>query len=88
MKPEYIKGFIIGFLLLCVYSYRGTDNSRVSTFSDSMFIKPLLQKNIVVTTNHDYVLKLIKNGYICEDVDVFDNGYTSNVKKYYTMVKY
>jgi hypothetical protein len=92
MKKQ-ITGFIAALVLFVMYSYKTTNGDIVHETSSRARYNisiPLAQKNIIVTSNHDYVKKLIVKGYVCEDVDiVFFGAYSKSTnKKYYTMIKY
>ena len=97
MKKQ-ITGFIAALILFMMYSYKTTNGEIINQMHVShnkiryTLTIPLAQKKIVVTSNHDYVEKLMSKGYVCEDVDIVENfkGAYSNSKtsKFYTMIKY
>lgn len=48
---------------------------------------PIKQSYFIVTTEHRKALKLIKEGWELQDVDVSQGAYSQSVK-YYTLIKY
>jgi hypothetical protein len=78
---------IIGgaFILFSVMSYTTTDGER--TIPHRAFC-PLKQKGVVVTKNIKYVNRLMKKGWVVQDVDVTGQDYYNDIEKYYTLIKY
>ena len=84
-------------IIICVFfgalgllSYTSTSGTHVKDTVNSnsrVYVMPLKQKNVVVTSDYDAMKRMLHRGYVCEDVDL---AFYSNTKakKYYTMVKY
>ena len=81
-----ILGMIGGaFVLVVIMSYTASDGSRHRT---ERLCVPLKQKGIAVTTDYAKVNKLIKKGWVIEDVDITGDGYHGHIQKFYTLIKY
>ena len=81
-----ILGMIGGaFVLVVIMSYTTTDNRNDYRKVVSV---PLKQKGIFVTTDYAKVNKLIKKGWVVEDVDITGDGYYGSIQKFYTLIKY
>jgi hypothetical protein len=81
-----ILGMIGGaFVLLVVMSYNTTNNRGIM---NPTTIIPLKQKGVFVTTDRAKVNKLIKKGWVVEDVDVILLEWKYETLKYYTLIKY
>jgi uncharacterized membrane protein len=84
-----ILGMIGGaFVLLVVMSYNTTNNAKIKGIMNPTTIIPLKQKGVFVTTDHAKVNKLIKKGWVVEDVDVISSEWKSEILNYYTLIKY
>lgn len=84
-----ILGMIGGaFVLLVVMSYNTTNNRGIRGIMNPTTIIPLKQKGVFVTTDHVKVNKLIKKGWVVEDVDVISSEWKSEILNYYTLIKY
>ena len=81
-----ILGMIGGaFVLVVIMSYTASDGSRHRT---ERLCVPLKQKGIAVTKNIKYVNRLMKKGWVVQDVDVTGQDYYNDIEKYYTLIKY
>jgi hypothetical protein len=81
-----ILGMIGGaFVLLVIMSYNTTETRGIMNPTS---IVPLKQKGVFVTTDYAKVNKLIKKGWVVEDVDMTGDGYHVYVQKFYTLIKY
>jgi len=71
---------IIGgvFILFSVMSYTATDGND---YKYNRTVVPLKQKGVIVTKNIEYVNRLMKKGWVVQDVDVTGHDY-------YTLIKY
>jgi hypothetical protein len=78
---------IIGgaFILFSVMSYTSTDGRIYDNYRT---VVPLKQKGVVVTKNIEYVNRLMKKGWVVQDVDVTGQDYYNDIEKYYTLIKY
>jgi hypothetical protein len=84
-----ILGTIGGaFVLLAVMSYNTTDNQSIRSHRSNTTIIPLKQKGVFVTTDYAKVNRLIKKGWIVEDVDIISSEWKSEILNYYTLIKY
>lgn len=73
------------FMLFSIMSYTASDGGSHRT---ERLCVPLKQKGIVVTTNYAKVNRLIKNGWIVQDVDITGDGYHGSIQQFYTLIKY
>jgi hypothetical protein len=83
-----ILGMIGGAFVLVVimsYSYSTTESKGIMNPTS---IVPLKQKGVFVTTDYAKVNKLIKKGWVVEDVDVILLEWKYETLKYYTLIKY
>jgi len=78
---------IIGgaFILFSVMSYTSTDGRMYGGYRT---VVPLKQKGVVVTKNIEYRNRLMKKGWVVQDVDVTGQDYYNDIEKYYTLIKY
>lgn len=78
-------------LSVMISSFQSIDGkSYVNTyqrFATGQCVIPIKQSYFIVTTDHRKALKLIKEGWELQDVDVSQGAYSSPVK-YYTLIKY
>ena len=73
------------FILFSIMSYTATDGNMYGGYKT---VVPLKQKGIFVTKNIEYVNRLMKKGWVVQDVDVTGQDYYSDIEKYYTLIKY
>jgi hypothetical protein len=78
---------IIGgvFIIFSIMSYTATNGN---TYANYTTVVPLKQKGIFVTTDYAKVNKLIKKGWIVQDVDITGDGYHGHIQNFYTLIKY
>ncbi len=76
------------FIVFSVMSYSTTDGRNSNGGFSATIIIPLKQKGIVVTDNIKQVYKLIKKGWVVEDVDIIGESYHRDIERYYTLIKY
>ena len=75
-------------LSVMISSFQSIDGKAyVNTYSKAQYSLPIKQSYFIVTTEHRKALKLIKEGWELQDVDVSQGAYSSPVK-YYTLIKY
>jgi hypothetical protein len=77
------------FIVLSLLSYNTTDGRHTSEISrgfSTTVVLPLKQKAIIVTTNFKKISRLMRKGWIIENVDVIDR--TNYHIEYYTLIKY
>lgn len=86
MKKIFL-GIILGITLCFIMSYTSIDGANGNS-TQTVYPVPIIQKNVIVTTSKDYMLKLIKRGgYVVQDVDLsYRNEFS--VKYHYTIIKY
>lgn len=80
-------GALLAFTVFLILSYKTTNNQFATGNSREVYNIPLMQKSVTVTTSKEQMLRLIKNGYIVQDVDVSFSG-TDYYKYHYTLIKY
>jgi hypothetical protein len=81
-----ILGMIGGaFVLLVIMSYNTTETRGIMNPTS---ILPLKQKGVFVTTDYAKVNKLIKKGWVMEDVDMTGESYNRDIQAHYTLIKY
>jgi hypothetical protein len=83
-----ILGMIGGAFVLVVimsYSYSTTESKGIM---NPTAIVPLKQKGVFVTTDYAKVNKLIKKGWVMEDVDMTGESYNRDIQAHYTLIKY
>lgn len=76
-------------LSVIISSFQSIDSKEayVSPYSRGQYSLPIKQTYFIVTTEHRKALKLIKEGWELQDVDVSQGAYSQPVK-YYTLIKY
>ena len=81
-----ILGMIGGaFVLVVIMSYNTTETKFIQNPTS---IVPLKQKGVFVTTDYAKVNKLIKKGWVVEDVDMTGESYNRDIQAHYTLIKY
>lgn len=71
-----------------ISSFQSIDGKAyVNTYSHGQYSLPIKQSYFIVTEDHRKALKLIKEGWELQDVDVSQGAYSAPVK-YYTLIKY
>lgn len=79
-------GLIIFIMFL--FSYKNTNNDKLSFEpSRTMYQLPLKQRDVIVTDEHTEMKKLIKKGYVVEDVDISFSS-PNNHNSVYTLILY
>ena len=73
------------FMLFSMMSYTASDGRSHRT---ERLCVPLKQKGIVVTTSDEKVNRLIKKGWVVEDVDIAGDRYHGSIQQFYTLIKY
>jgi len=81
-------GAIIAFVVFSILSYKTTDERSVGGLQRLEYSLPLMQKNVIVTTSSKQMLKLIKKGYVVQDVDLSVGGSENYYLHHYTLIKY
>lgn len=82
-------GALLAFTVFLTLSYKTTNNQLATGNSREVYNIPLMQKNVIVTTSKDYMLRLIqKSNYILQDVDVVYDDFHSKSIYSYTLIKY
>jgi hypothetical protein len=81
-----ILGMIGGaFVLVIIMSYSTTETRGIQNPTS---IVPLKQKGVFVTTDYSKVNRLIKKGWVVEDVDMTGESYNRDIQAHYTLIKY
>ena len=81
-------GAALAFAVFVTLSYKTTEDGGTGANERRVFIMPLKQTSVAVTTNKDYVIKLINKGYVVQDVDVVYDDFHSKCIYSYTLIKY
>jgi hypothetical protein len=85
---KYPLLIIVGFILLIgISSAFTTAEGRNGALYNQVVSVPLKQKHFLVTRDYGQALKLLKKGYVLQDVDISKGAY-SEPCKHYTLVKY
>jgi hypothetical protein len=87
---------IIGILAFTgiIISFQTSDDRYSDKWKGAVnynIVFPLKQKDVIVTQNEKRVKRLIKMGYVVDDVDVVSyetNSSFGEISKYYTLIKY
>ena len=75
-------------LSVIISSFQSIDGKGyVNTYSPGQYSLPIKQSYFIVTEDYRKALKLIKEGWELQDVDVSQGAYSPPVK-YYTLIKY
>ena len=80
-----ITGLIIFIMFL--FSYKNTNNSDLTFGHHITYNLPVKQRDVIVTDNYSEMKKLIRKGYIVEDVDLCFRS-SEHFKSIYTLVLY
>lgn len=81
----------LGGLIMAFQTSDGKRTQYENYSSNSVMMLPLKQKDVIVTQNEKRVKRLIKMGYVVEDVDVVSyetNSSFGEISTYYTLIKY
>ena len=82
---EILIGIGFAVIVLVSMSYSTTNSKGIM---NATTLIPLKQSGVLVTTDNEKMNKLIKKGWIVEDVDISARSGYDNIKIYYTLVKY
>lgn len=80
-----ITGLII--VIMFLFSYKNTNNSDLTFGHHVTYNLPVKQRDVIVTYNYSEMKKLIRKGYVVEDVDLSFNS-PNNFESIYTLVLY
>ena len=79
---------LVAIITLCVIisSFQSIDGKAyVNPYSHGQYSLPIKQSYFIVTQDYNKALRLIKQGWQLQDVDLY---YAYETCKYYTLIKY